>query len=83
MEESQPRDENTPIRAFPPLDLPTTSKHISSSSFPSQQVGHTAGLTLDFTNNLEDKVLSETGGNDSRPKRTIKKPFWINDFVSK
>jgi hypothetical protein len=43
---------------------------------------------MDFNNNLEDKVLSETGGNDSgldptKAKRIIKKPFWMKNFISK
>jgi hypothetical protein len=43
---------------------------------------------MDFNNNLEDKVPSETGGNDSgldptKAKRIIKKPFWMKNFISK
>jgi hypothetical protein len=43
---------------------------------------------MDFNNNLEDKVPSETGGNDSeldptKPKRIINKPFWMKNFISK
>ncbi|WJX73966.1 hypothetical protein P8452_57684 [Trifolium repens] len=43
---------------------------------------------MDFNSNLEDKIPSETGGNDSgldptKAKRIIKKPFWMKNFISK
>ncbi|CAJ2676137.1 unnamed protein product [Trifolium pratense] len=67
-------DENTSAKATTPLDLPPNSMN-------------KYGSQLDSNNNLEDKVLFETGGNDSgldsRPKRTIRKPFWTQDFVLK
>jgi hypothetical protein len=60
-------------------DSTILSKNISNFSTRSN---------MDFNNNLEDKVSSETGGNDSgldlsKPKRIIKRPFWMKNFISK